>query len=99
MVLSSVQLPKLNYRSYIDKARQKNQIIQELDFKSESGFFVSPTLIRLDTIDDINEEFFGPILHVLSYKNNELEKTIDQLNSKGFGLTFGIHSRIENRGQ
>ena len=94
-VISSAAQIKL--QKYIDKARQKNQIIQELDFKPESGFFVSPTLIRLDTIDDINEEFFGPILHVLSYKNNELEKTIDQLNSKGFGLTFGIHSRIENR--
>ena len=44
-----------------------------------------------------NEEFFGPILHVLSYKDDELEKTIDQLNSKGFGLTFGIHSRIEKK--
>ena len=39
------------------------------------------------------------ILHVLSYKNKDLEKTIDQLNSKGFGLTFGIHSRIEHKVQ
>ena len=83
--------------SYIDKARRNNQIIEELDIKSKIGFFVAPTLIRLESMDDIQEEFFGPILHVLSYKDDELEKSIDLLNSKGFGLTFGIHSRIEKK--
>ena len=88
---------QIKLRNYIDQARQNNQVIEELDFESINGHFVSPTLIRLDSIDDINEEFFGPVLHVLSYKNGDLEKTIDQLNSKGFGLTFGIHSRIEKK--
>ena len=94
-VINSAAQNKL--QSYIDKARRNNQIIEELDVKSKIGFFVSPTLIRLESMDDIQEEFFGPILHVLSYKDDELEKTIDQLNSKGFGLTFGIHSRIEKK--
>ena len=88
---------QIKLQSHIDKARHNNQIIEELDIKSQIGFFVSPTLIRLESMDDIHEEFFGPILHVLSYKDDELEKTIDQLNTKGFGLTFGIHSRIEKK--
>ena len=88
---------QIKLRNYIDQARQNNQVIEELDFESINGHFVSPTLIRLDSMDDINEEFFGPVLHVLSYKNGDLEKTIDQLNSKGFGLTFGIHSRIDKK--
>ena len=90
---------QIKLQNYIDKARQNNQIIEELDFQSKNGYFVSPTLIRIESMDEINEEFFGPILHVLSYKNKDLEKTIDQLNSKGFGLTFGIHSRIEHKVQ
>ena len=88
---------QIKLQNYIDKARQNNQIIYELDSQSKNGYFVSPTLIRIESMDEINEEFFGPILHVLSYKNDDLEKTIDQLNSKGFGLTFGIHSRIEKK--
>ena len=90
---------QIKLQNYIEKARQNNKIIEELDFDSKNGHFVSPTLIRIDSMNDINEEFFGPILHVLSYKNGDLEKTIDQLNSKGFGLTFGIHSRIEKKVQ
>jgi len=90
---------QIKLQNYIDKARQKNQVIEELDFESKNGHFVSPTLIRIESMDEINEEFFGPILHVLSYKNDDLEKTIGQLNSKGFGLTFGIHSRIEQKVQ
>ena len=90
---------QIKLQSYIEKARKNNQVIEELDFEPKNGHFVSPTLIRLDSMDGINEEFFGPILHVLSYKNGDLEKTIDELNSKGFGLTFGIHSRIEKKVQ
>ena len=90
---------QIRLQSYIDKVRQNNQVIEELDFEPKNGHFVSPTLIRLDSMDGINEEFFGPILHVLSYKNGDLEKNIDELNSKGFGLTFGIHSRIEKKVQ
>ncbi|MBT7439262.1 MAG: bifunctional proline dehydrogenase/L-glutamate gamma-semialdehyde dehydrogenase PutA, partial [Thiotrichales bacterium] len=88
---------KIKLQQYIEKARQKDQVIEELDFVPKNGHFVSPILIQLNSIEDINEEFFGPILHVVSYKNGGLEKTIDRLNSKGFGLTFGIHSRIDKK--
>lgn len=88
---------QIKLQQYIDKARQNNQIIEELEFEQKNGHFVSPTLIHLNSIKDINEEFFGPILHVISYKNDDLEAIIDQLNLKGFGLTFGIHSRIKKK--
>ena len=88
---------QIKLKKYIAKARQKNQVIEEVDFDSKNGHFVSPTLIHLNSIDDINEEFFGPILHVISYRSEELEVIIDQLNAKGYGLTFGIHSRIDKR--
>lgn len=58
--------------------------------------YVLPTAIEVDSIDVIDGEHFGPILHVLRYKAGELDKLIDAINATGFGLTLGIHSRIES---
>jgi RHH-type transcriptional regulator, proline utilization regulon repressor / proline dehydrogenase / delta 1-pyrroline-5-carboxylate dehydrogenase len=59
-----------------------------------NGYFVPPTIIRLKSIDALNAEWFGPILHVATWKASTLEATIDAVNAKGFGLTMGLHSRI-----
>ncbi|MDO5769674.1 MAG: bifunctional proline dehydrogenase/L-glutamate gamma-semialdehyde dehydrogenase PutA [Psychrobacter sp.] len=60
-----------------------------------SATYVLPTAIEVGSIDVIEGEHFGPILHVLRYKAGELDKLIDAINATGFGLTLGIHSRIE----
>ncbi|HEX8527163.1 L-glutamate gamma-semialdehyde dehydrogenase, partial [Allosphingosinicella sp.] len=60
----------------------------------EQGLFVPPTLIRIDSIEDLREEWFGPLLHVTTWKGGELAETIRRVNSSGFGLTMGLHSRI-----
>lgn len=57
--------------------------------------YVLPTAIEVKSIDVIAGEHFGPILHVLRYKAGELDSLIDAINATGFGLTLGIHSRIE----
>ena len=88
---------QVKLQSYIEKSRKRNQIIGEIQCDLQTGYYVTPTIINLKSIDEINEEFFGPILHVISYKSDELESMIDQLNTKGFGLTFGIHSRIDKQ--
>ncbi|MGP5493197.1 bifunctional proline dehydrogenase/L-glutamate gamma-semialdehyde dehydrogenase PutA [Psychrobacter celer] len=62
----------------------------------EKSTFVLPTAIEVKSIDVIGGEHFGPILHVLRYQARDLNKLIDAINSTGFGLTLGIHSRIEN---
>ena len=62
----------------------------------EQSTFVLPTAIEVKSIDVIGGEHFGPILHVLRYQARDLDKLIDAINSTGFGLTLGIHSRIEN---
>lgn len=62
----------------------------------ECSTFVLPTAIEVKSIDVIGGEHFGPILHVLRYQARDLNKLIDAINSTGFGLTLGIHSRIEN---
>jgi RHH-type transcriptional regulator, proline utilization regulon repressor / proline dehydrogenase / delta 1-pyrroline-5-carboxylate dehydrogenase len=58
------------------------------------GLFVPPTLIRLDRIEDLTREWFGPILHVATWRAGELEATVARVNAKGYGLTMGLHSRI-----
>ncbi|QPQ54006.1 bifunctional proline dehydrogenase/L-glutamate gamma-semialdehyde dehydrogenase PutA [Allosphingosinicella flava] len=58
------------------------------------GLFVPPTAIRLDAIEDLKREWFGPILHVTTWKAGQLEDTIRRVNRSGFGLTMGLHSRI-----
>ncbi len=60
----------------------------------ETGLFVPPTLIRLDDVADLNQEVFGPIIHVATWKAGELAEILGKINAKGFGLTMGLHSRI-----
>jgi RHH-type transcriptional regulator, proline utilization regulon repressor / proline dehydrogenase / delta 1-pyrroline-5-carboxylate dehydrogenase len=62
--------------------------------QGEGALIVPPTIIRLKSIDDITQEWFGPILHVATWKAGELEATVAKINTKGFGLTMGLHSRI-----
>lgn len=60
----------------------------------EQGLFVPPTLIRVDRIEDVGKEWFGPLLHVTTWKAGQLAKTVERVNRSGFGLTMGLHSRI-----
>jgi RHH-type proline utilization regulon transcriptional repressor/proline dehydrogenase/delta 1-pyrroline-5-carboxylate dehydrogenase len=59
--------------------------------------FVIPQVFRITAINDLKEEQFGPLLHVVTYKAKELDQVIDSINQTGFGLTLGIHSRVESR--
>ena len=59
--------------------------------------FVLPTAIEVDSIETVGGEHFGPILHVLRYRAGELDALIDAINATGYGLTLGIHTRIEGQ--
>jgi len=61
----------------------------------DKGHFVAPTVIRLDSIESLGQEIFGPVVHVVTWKAGELEATVQRINAAGFGLTMGLHSRIE----
>jgi RHH-type transcriptional regulator, proline utilization regulon repressor / proline dehydrogenase / delta 1-pyrroline-5-carboxylate dehydrogenase len=60
-----------------------------------AGTFVAPTLVELDRIDQLEREIFGPVLHVVRYRADALDTVIDAINATGYGLTLGIHSRID----
>jgi RHH-type proline utilization regulon transcriptional repressor/proline dehydrogenase/delta 1-pyrroline-5-carboxylate dehydrogenase len=60
-----------------------------------SGTYVAPTIIALDRARDLREEVFGPVLHVVRWRANELDRLLDDIAANGYGLTLGIHSRID----
>jgi RHH-type proline utilization regulon transcriptional repressor/proline dehydrogenase/delta 1-pyrroline-5-carboxylate dehydrogenase len=61
----------------------------------ETGTFVAPTMIELNAITDLTREVFGPVLHIVRWKASELEALLDAIDALGYGLTLGVHSRID----
>jgi RHH-type proline utilization regulon transcriptional repressor/proline dehydrogenase/delta 1-pyrroline-5-carboxylate dehydrogenase len=59
------------------------------------GSFVAPALIEIDRIDQLGGEVFGPVLHVLRYAQSGQDAMVDRINATGYGLTFGLHTRID----
>lgn len=59
------------------------------------GTFVAPHLFAIDTVESLRQEHFGPLLHVVRYRSQDLHKHLSQLRATGFGLTLGVHTRIE----
>ena len=59
------------------------------------GHFVAPSAFEIDSIRSLEKEVFGPILHVVRFKSRDLDRVIDEINGTGYGLTLGVHSRID----
>ncbi len=59
------------------------------------GHFVAPTVIEIDRVADLGREVFGPVLHVLRYRRERLADTLETINATGYGLTQGVHTRID----
>ena len=64
---------------------------------TQAGTFFPPTLIEIDSIDVLKREVFGPVLHILRFRSKDLRATVDAVNATGYGLTMGLHSRIDSR--
>ncbi len=60
-----------------------------------AGTFFAPRIYEIGSLDQLTEEVFGPVLHIVRYKARDLDRVLDQVRNTGFGLTLGIHSRIE----
>ncbi|OYX49692.1 MAG: bifunctional proline dehydrogenase/L-glutamate gamma-semialdehyde dehydrogenase [Alphaproteobacteria bacterium 32-64-14] len=61
----------------------------------DKGAFFGPAIIELDSVDQIDREVFGPVLHIIRYDPDDIEKVGGALSAKGYGLTLGVHSRLE----
>ncbi len=75
---------------------EQGRLRKSLDLP-ERGLFVGPSVIELDGIGQLEEEIFGPVLHVARFAAHELDDVVDAINARGYGLTFGMHTRVDAR--
>ncbi|MGO4735865.1 bifunctional proline dehydrogenase/L-glutamate gamma-semialdehyde dehydrogenase PutA [Bosea sp. 2KB_26] len=81
--------------NHVAAMRSQGRVEWAGDTPALGGTFVAPHIVKLDGISDLTQEHFGPILHVVRWKAGELDKVIEQVEATGYGLTLGVHSRIE----
>ena len=81
--------------NHINSFKSKVLAQAPLDVKYK-GHFVQPTIIEIKDLKEINEEIFGPVIHVYRYHADKIEELVEDINSMNYGLTLGIQSRIEN---
>jgi len=67
----------------------------ELGAQCAHGTFFAPRAYEIASLDVLHKEIFGPVLHVIRWKASELDAVIDAINATGYGLTLGVHSRID----
>lgn len=93
-VISNIAIQQLS--NHLSHMRQAAKILYQVEYDPNqcSGHYFPPTLIEIDDLDQLKGEVFGPILHIIRYRYDELDKVINVVNSTGYGLTLGIHSRI-----
>ena len=84
--------------TYIDTAKAEGRILHQIPAPT-TGHFIAPTVMRVAGIHEMEREIFGPVLHVATFKAEDLDHVIDAINATGYGLTFGLHTRIDDRVQ
>ena len=84
---------------HIDAMRAQGHAVHQatrgLAEAAAHGSFIPPTLIEIDRLDQLQREVFGPVLHVLRWRRAELDGLIEQINATSYGLTGGVHTRID----
>ena len=94
------------FTAYIDQHRQAGSLLHQVELPAElkantdcSRLIIPPALIKVNGIADMESEIFGPVLHLASFEARDLSRVVDDINARGFGLTFGLHTRIDDRVQ
>lgn len=82
--------------AYIAAHERDGTLIKTVAAPSE-GTYVTPAIVRVGGIADMAREIFGPVLHVATFKARDIDKVVDAINDRKYGLTFGLHTRIDDR--
>lgn len=84
-------------QQHIEKMVVEGRLVAKLSLTQElsSGSFFAPHIFEISSLDQLPEEVFGPVLHVIRYPADELSDVLTQINNNGYGLTLGVHSRIQ----
>jgi RHH-type proline utilization regulon transcriptional repressor/proline dehydrogenase/delta 1-pyrroline-5-carboxylate dehydrogenase len=91
-VITQTALEGIN--AHIETAEREGRMLHQLE-EPKTGTFAKPTAIKVTGIEDLAEEVFGPVLHVATYKVKHLDQVVKAINASQYGLTFGVHSRID----
>ena len=83
---------------YVAAHEKAGKVLKKLP-APDIGTFVSPAVVEVGGIEDLEREIFGPVLHVATFKARDIDKVVDAINDRGYGLTFGLHTRIDDRVQ
>ena len=90
---------RANLEAHVERLRNEAKIIRQFDPVPDRGSFFGPVIAEVPTPDFLEREIFGPILHIYRYDPAELEEVAGKLADRGYGLTLGVHSRIERFAQ
>ena len=85
-------------KAHVETARREGRLLRQLS-RPKGGHFIAPAVIKVKGIADLGREIFGPVLHIATFKADDLPKVVAAINATGYGLTFGLHTRIDNRVQ
>ncbi|MQX38504.1 bifunctional proline dehydrogenase/L-glutamate gamma-semialdehyde dehydrogenase PutA [Roseospira navarrensis] len=83
--------------AHVAALEAERRLIHRTPAWPDTGSFVAPVALRLDRLEDLTHEVFGPVLHVVTYPADGLDDLVARLNALGYGLTLGLHTRIEAR--
>ncbi len=84
--------------AHIETAREEGRLLAEVP-RPGQGTFIAPSIIKVSGIGDLEREVFGPVLHLATFRAQDLDRVIEDINRTGYGLTFGLHTRIDDRVQ
>ena len=82
---------------HIQRMKKDAKLIAKKDItkRQKSKLTLSPYIFEIKNINQLREEIFGPVLHIIKYKQQEIDSVVNQINSTGYFLTLGVHSRIK----
>ena len=82
--------------SHIETAQREGRLLKFIR-APDNGSFVGPAVISVSGFKELGQEVFGPVLHVATFKSHEINRIVQDINGSGYGLTFGLHTRIDQR--
>ena len=83
---------------HVARAEMEGRLVHRIPVPNE-GHFVGPCILSIPGIDALEREIFGPVLHVVRFRSSEIDDVIAEINGTGYGLTFGLQTRIDDRVQ
>lgn len=93
---------RVQIEKHCKKLQQQGRLIHKVAIAQDvkdKGYFVEPAVFEISSIDQLEREIFGPVLHVITFEAEQLDELMDSINASGYGLTMGVHTRVDNRVQ